>query len=101
MSKANLIALITLFCILGVIGGVNAQTNVDACTVISSPGYYILTQDILNSSTTCVEIISNDVIFDGNGHVIDGNGSGYGVYVHDAGNITLKNLEVTEWIYGV
>jgi parallel beta-helix repeat protein len=85
-------------------GGVN---QIDSCQVISSPGVYVLTQDILNSSATkCIEITSSDVIFDGNGHTIDGldTSNTYGVYVYNFStltNVTVKNLTVTDWYYGI
>ncbi len=80
----------------------NLPTNINACTVIDSPGSYILTQDITDSNATeCIEIISDDVVLNGNGHTIDGTGSGYGVYVHDVSNVIVKNFEVSDWDKGV
>jgi len=38
--------------------------NVTTCGVITSPGIYILQNDIINSaSTVCIRIISSDVVF--------------------------------------
>ncbi len=86
--------------------GANAE-QITSCTVIDSPGYYVLTNDIINSSETyCINIQSNDVIFDGNGYIIDGVDSGYGIYVYGSltspyTNITIKNVAVTDWINGI
>jgi len=88
-----------------------AQTPIVACGVISSPGEYVLTADLTNS-TTCITINSSDVIFDGAGHSITGIGpapnfgsGAFGIYVHNISttltNITVKNLVVTNWDYGI
>ncbi|NOZ58434.1 MAG: PGF-pre-PGF domain-containing protein [Euryarchaeota archaeon] len=83
-------------------------TQVSACTVISSPGYYKLTADITNSANTgCVNITSSDVVFDGAGYTIDGvDGFGtYGVYVYNStrvlGSVKVINLKLNDWHYGI
>jgi parallel beta-helix repeat protein len=80
---------------------------ISACTVIISPGNYILTNDILNSSsTTCINITSSDVSLNGQGYTVDGidSASTYGVYVNNASgitNVTVTNITVSDWYYGV
>ncbi|WP_456368591.1 NosD domain-containing protein [Geoglobus sp.] len=85
-----------------------AETVVNNCTVIDSPGYYVLTADILdNSSGVCINITASDVVFDGNGHLIDGtNGwDTYGIYVYNSTtrleNVTIKNVNLTDWDYAI
>lgn len=86
---------------------VSAITYVNNCITITVSGEYILNQSILNNnSIACINISSSDVIFDGNGSTIDGIGSAdtYGVYVSYSTaltNITIKNLNVTDWHYGI
>jgi parallel beta-helix repeat protein len=84
--------------------------QVNSCMVISSPGLYTLTTNIINSSATkCIEITSSNVIFDGAGYTIDGidaqNQSTYGVFVYNSSttltNVTVKNLVVTDWWVGI
>ncbi|MEM2874255.1 MAG: hypothetical protein QW063_02320, partial [Candidatus Nanoarchaeia archaeon] len=97
------------------------QTNISSCTTISSPGYYVLTQNITDSGATyCINIASNNVIFDGQGYTIDGidTSNTYGIYVYDSAgaalslpsgfktsgvltNVTVKNVILTDWNYGV
>ncbi len=80
--------------------GVEAS-DISDCAIISSPGYYRLTGDILNSSEdVCIEIESSDVVFDGDGHVIDGTGSGWGIKI-TRNNVTIKNVQVKDWYYGI
>ena len=89
-------------------GGAGAETPISACTTISSPGEYVLTANIIEMSlSSCINITSNDVIFDGAGHTIDGKATTntYGVYVYNSStaltNVTVKNLFVKIWFYGI
>ena len=84
--------------------GQASAVDVAGCTVISSSGYYELITDIVNSSLPeCIKINASDVVFDGNGHVIDGTGmsGSKGVYVTGTTiqitNVTVRNLVVTDW----
>ncbi len=89
-------------------GGAGAATPISACTTISLPGEYILNTNILNSGvSSCINITSNDVIFDGASYTIDGIDSmnTYGVFVHNSTialtNITIKNLNLLDWANGI
>jgi len=82
--------------------------NVTTCGVINSPGLYILQNDIINSaSTACIKITTSDVIFDGNGDVIDGvdGTDSYGIYVYNSTqtltNITVINVTASDWNIGI
>jgi parallel beta-helix repeat protein len=82
------------------------QRSIAACGTISSPGVYVLNTN-LASSTTCIRITSSDVILDGAGHWINGTGiyGTYGVYANKSSieltNVTVKNLNVTNWSNGI
>ena len=72
-------------------------------TVINSPGEYILSQDILDSTALDgIKITSSDVIFDGNWHTIDrlSSSSGVGINV-TKNNVTIQNVKVTDWNTGI
>ena len=69
---------------------------------ITTPGTYYLNQDIQNCDlVVCVEVKCSNVIIEGNGHTIDGNGqNGYcGIYVSNQNSaisgVTVRNLKVT------
>ncbi|WP_248910333.1 NosD domain-containing protein [Halocatena marina] len=83
----------------------SAQTPINSCTTITSSGEYILTQNITNSSaTTCIDIQASDVVFDGNGHTIDGidNNSSFGVFARGvSSDVTVTNLTSTDWRDGI
>jgi len=77
-------------------------------TVIDSPGTYVLSEDIIDSSAeTCIRIISSHVVLDGQGHTINGLDADetYGVYVYNPlmtlTNITVNHLSVADWDYGI
>ncbi|WP_435180758.1 Hvo_1808 family surface protein [Halorussus sp. AFM4] len=102
-------------------------TEISSCTTISRPGRYVLTSDIENSSAgTCIRIRASDVVLDGNGHAVDGvttsdadrlterflrgrvNPFGAGDTVGVAvvanrrqSNVTVTDLTVTDWRWGV
>jgi|GEM_PF-6438472 len=95
----------------------SSSHEITDCTVISSPGYYYLANNIINSDAdVCIKITSSDVILDGRGHiidgveVIDGMGSSTAILVSNFAdiydyevltNVTIKNITVTEWYWGV
>jgi parallel beta-helix repeat protein len=83
---------------------VYAATSVDSCMYINDSGSYILTMDILDNSSSCIKIRANNVDFDGGGYTIDGmdEADSYGVQAgSDYTNITVRNLTVTDWFYGI
>ncbi len=83
----------------------NDIKGISSCTAISSPGSYVLIQNITGSmAASCITITSSNVVFDGAGYTIDGVDAlyAYGVYVDPiAINVTVKNLTVTDWYYGI
>lgn len=82
------------------------RVGIDSCTVIDSPGEYVLTKDIINSFTPiCINITSSNVVLDGEGHTMSGNYNEIGVYVYNSTtaltNVTVKNLKMIGWNYGI
>ncbi|GEM_PF-1585395 len=81
--------------------------DISSCQIIDSPGYYTLTNDIIDSSEAeCIKITTNNVILNGAGHVIDGIDaqSSYGIYVHTTTtltNVTVENVTLTDWDSGI
>ncbi|GEM_PF-905210 len=84
-----------------------ATVQITGPTVISSPGTYVLTQDISTSKSPAIAIQSSNVVFDGNGHTIDGvdAGSSFGILVNaNSGpltGVTVKNVGLTDWYDGI
>lgn len=90
-------------------------TEIESCTVIETPGTYELTADVDGSGESCIHVRSNDVVVDGNGHAVVGEGPehGAGVLVFNGSsdatlrdgptlrNVTVQNLTVSDWGRGV
>lgn len=77
-------------------------TPIDDCTTITSPGRYVLTEDLDGrNESACIEIRADDVHLDGRNHTIDGGGTGRrGVQAGEflfigVSNVTIENLRVT------
>ena len=91
-------------------GGSEPYSPITVPTVITSPGHYILQNDIINGTVNhTIEIRSSDVIFDGMNHTIDGL-DGNMVYTNDIwvgdfpaflSNITIKNVTLKNRSHGI
>jgi parallel beta-helix repeat protein len=83
-------------------------TTVTGCDTIDSAGSYEFTTDVTNSTLdSCINVTASNVIFDGQGHRIDGDGTGSGeLGINVTGSSTLSNVTVrevtlTDWDEGV
>lgn len=119
-GKKSLILVLAVLLMLNLNMGIaGAAIPVSSCITIAEPGTYELTTDIVDSSaSSCINITSSNVIFDGKYHTIDGilNSLSYGVIVKnsttdlpdvttdittDLTTVTIKNLTVTDWGTGI
>lgn len=88
-------------------GGDSGATVLESCTVIDTPGRYVLARDVENATVeTCFDVTADDVVLDGRGHVVDGESRGgypsetVGVRVTGA-NVTVRDVTVTDWGWNV
>jgi parallel beta-helix repeat protein len=87
--------------------GTGSAVDVTGPVVIDKPGTYTLTKDILDvDESVCIEIVCDDVVLDGKGHLIRGNDAenSAGVLVHSTGpisNVIVRNVRTTDWFYGI
>jgi hypothetical protein len=60
---------------------------------------YTLNKDLADK----VEIVESNFTFDGNGHSIVGDGSGYGIYIswEKANNVIIKSLKIKNFTHGI
>ncbi len=86
------------------------QQDISNCMVISSPGYYRLTQDISNISGTCFDIQSKYVILDGNNHTLTAAGGNNSFAftarntfntINKTGGIAIKNITISGFGGGI
>ncbi|QLG27482.1 right-handed parallel beta-helix repeat-containing protein [Halorarum halophilum] len=84
--------------------------TITSCTTITEPGVYALGNDITNTSAdSCIQIESGDVVLDGEGHSLTGDGDGVAVDVtaHEERNqdpyvnVTVRDLQVESWGTGL
>ncbi|MBN1505306.1 MAG: thrombospondin type 3 repeat-containing protein, partial [Sedimentisphaerales bacterium] len=69
-------------------GGVcGPWTEISSCMMIDSPGNYKLTGDIAGTAGPCIEILCDDVVLEGDGYKLLGDGSGDGVVIHGNNNV--------------
>lgn len=77
-------------------------------TTITNSGTYTLARDIQNGGGTrlsepFIRIEANNVVLDGNGGTITGNGVSdtTGIVVSNAQDVTIKNVTLSRWDYGL
>ncbi len=76
---------------------------------ITTPGYYILNVSVSDFDPSAygvyyaIKINASNVILDGAEHALDGDGVGtdYGIIVHNAKNVTVMNVNLTDWYVGI
>ena len=89
-----------------------SPTKIHGCQKITKPGKYILTSNITNgggtfASQTCIVIKSDNVVLDGNGKHVDGFGISDTTGIAVTGgsnlteNVTIKNLNMSQWNRGI
>jgi len=84
-----------------------APIAVTGPTVITAPGTYILTRDIISNNTSrCIEIRAPNVTFDGRGHQICGSGMAGSSGISIAGSlssgpVTIRGVKVMNWDQGI
>jgi|Deesub1362A_J573_1020465.scaffolds.fasta_scaffold03965_2 hypothetical protein len=105
MRSHLLILFVVLFWVAGTASG---AVNVSSCTNITAPGVYLLNTTIANSTLSyCILINTSDVIFDGQGNLIDGSDAilSKGIWVELQGgsltNVTIRNVVLTDWASGI
>lgn len=58
---------------------------------------YTFTENIYDE----IAVERNSIVIDGSGHVLQGSGWGKGFYIRKIGNVTIKNLSIKGFSYGV
>lgn len=78
--------------------------TLEECRVIDEPGRYELVADLHpNSLDRCVVVTASDVVLDGQGYTVEGNGTA-GIAVGGETrltNVTIENVSVAGWEFGV
>jgi parallel beta-helix repeat protein len=81
-----------------------AQNTIDSCgTEITSPGTYLVTQNIINTSGSCISIVgATDVTLDCQGYQLTGDGSGNGIWVDCSSiGVVIRNCDIYSFLHGL
>ena len=109
LLQAILLALIIVISAFKVIPITTAANNVHVIDslpyVINKPGIYVLEHD-LTSTGDGIIVNSSNVVIDGNGYSIKGNGLGIGIIIDSAThnvnfNVTVKNIKIRDFNTGI
>jgi hypothetical protein len=93
--RAKLLVITLLFFSFFFIPNSLAQINITNCTIIDTPGEYILVNDIEAISITCFDLkTASDVIFDCDWHTIMGVGATRAFHVWNRTNVTIRNCYI-------
>jgi len=78
--------------------------NMTGCQTLDEDGaVYNLMNDTNYVYSSCFLVTANNIVLEGNNHIITGSNLGIGVYVYTdiINNITIKNLNIVNFVYGV
>jgi len=78
---------------------IRADGSIDGPANITTVGYVTYTFNESNYDEIVVE--RSNIIIDGNGSTLQGNGSGYGFTLFDVNNVTLVNTNITNFSQGI
>ncbi|WP_410767334.1 right-handed parallel beta-helix repeat-containing protein [Haloferax sp. DFSO60] len=83
-------------------------TEINSKFTITQSGTYTLGKDIEHGGGThlseaCIQINADNVVFDGRGLILGGKGVSdtSGIVAQNVRNVTVKNVTVTRWDYGI
>ena len=89
-----------LLILLLLVGILFSATPITSCQVISSSGEYYLANDLSHSgSGACINITADNVVLDGRGHTITGDGNGYGICLYGDRD-TIENATIKGFYRG-
>ena len=79
---------------------IRADGSIDPATanITSSDNVTYTFTDDINAS---IVVEKNNTVVDGAGYTLQGNRTGTGIDLHNRNNVTLKNIEVTNFSYGI
>ncbi|MBT5021713.1 hypothetical protein HOK51_08645 [Candidatus Woesearchaeota archaeon] len=81
-------------------------TDIDDCSILSSPGLYMLNTSLTDESTDCITITSSNVHLDCQNNLIDGQNANSGIVASASDgseytNLSITNCNVTQFSIGI
>lgn len=73
---------------------------------ITAGGTYFVGADLVTDLPMAIEVLADHVVIEGRGHLLEGPGIGggqgaCGIYVNSATDVTVRDLRLRNWVYGV
>ncbi len=73
---------------------------------ITASGTYFVGTDLVAGLPMAIEVLADHVVIEGRGHLLEGPGLGgiqgaCGIYVNGATDVTVRDLRLQNWVYGV
>jgi len=105
LKQTGILAIVAVFAAV-LFSAAAFATDISSCPyTISSPGTYVLTQNI-SSSGTCITIDVGNIELDCQGFTIDGDDSGYGIdnirgWSGGYSNVVIRNCVITDFDNGI
>ncbi len=96
-----LLALIPLPLVNTITGSANVIIIDSLPYTITSPGVYIIQENLSAIDGDGIRIESRNVLLVGNGHSITGGGNGTGIYIEDSYNVSISDLEIKGFDTGI
>src|SRR3990170_8014764 len=75
----------------------NAGSVVGTNTIQRNGNIYTLTANISGG----IQVQKSNIVIDGAGYTVQGNGDSIGVYIRAQNNVTVKNMKITNFSYGI
>ena len=101
-NKKIILTFISIFSILFFIS-LSSAIDVSSCGELNiDGGKYVLKSNVVTTGT-CFNITADNVTLDGQGYNIDGDDAGtdYGIFASNRLNVTIKNINITDFSHGV
>jgi len=100
MPRALYLVLLLLLTLPAVVGAV----PIKAPAVITSPGTYVIEEDLLASEAgICLEVRASNVVIEGNGHRLQGRGTPntQGIRIQGVSGVQVRNIDLDRWDQGL
>jgi len=110
--RLKLLSLFIALFVLLVSANYVSATSISSCAILNDSSQYELTTDLIDQTGilisgngyTCFYMAGNgNILFDCQGHLIDGQGAGTsrGIWMDGTSNVTFKNCVVKDWDFDV
>jgi len=98
MKKCKILLLFSIAIALILLYGRISAVAVTATSTMEISSDFVFTTDIYE---TTIIVTADNIVIDGNGHTLQGSGSGSGFFLNGRSGVTIKNLIIKGWNVGI